>query len=159
MLRLAQLAHCPERLRVSRLAICYVKAEFTARLSLQFRRSECSISDALNAARPFPHSYLYLARSESGLVACHISVSAPRRRLALNLAPNYCSWARRSSNLGTRSRTFLRAPSQNGKGSPGSRCAAVIYLCMRLSYVAWFWVSGLYQGAQWHLIPECFLSI
>ena len=54
MLRLAQLAHCPERLRVSRLAICYVKTEFTARLSLQFRRSECSISDALNAARPFP---------------------------------------------------------------------------------------------------------
>jgi hypothetical protein len=99
---------------------------------------------------PFPTaSYLYLCCARSRLAAY--------RHRYLALVPTWCpitTVARRAARLISVLRypllSFLKAPSQNGKRRPGSRCAAVIYLCMRLSYVAWLWVSGLFMR-QWRL--------
>lgn len=102
---------------------------------------------------PFPTaSYLYLccARARSSRLAAY-------RYRYLAFVPTWCpitTVAERAVRLISVPRypllSFLKAPSQNGKRRPGSRCAAVIYLCMRLSYVAWLWVSGLYMR-QWRL--------
>lgn len=104
-------------------------------------RTENSLSLSLHP--PFPvASYLYLCRA---LAAYHIGTS---------LAPTNILGAPLVSHIRPHPSPFLpkRYLARNGKGSPNSRCVAVVYLCVRVSFVAWLWVSGYRFLSMWRLV-------